>query len=204
MLFVGRYVAVCEPLRYHTIMTSTRMHVCCALAWLVAVVLIAVLFSFHFNVPLCGQTIQHVYCSNRGILNLACVATPNNNVYGLSMTWSLSTAVFVVIAFSYIKILAATVKQGRTDSSVRSKAFHTCSSHLVVYILYQIALMIVIVSLRFPAAKNMWKFCSIMVTIFPPAVNPIIYGLVSKELRTSILQNLFGWVKKKHIGFRTS
>ncbi|XP_024121694.1 olfactory receptor 2K2 [Oryzias melastigma] len=199
-----RYVAVCESLRYHTIMTSSRMHVCCALAWLVAIVLIGVLFSFHLNVPLCSQTIQHVYCSNRGILNLACIPTPDNNVYGLSMTWSLTTAVFVIIAFSYIKILAAAVKQGRMDSSVRSKAFHTCSSHLVVYILYQIASMIVIVSLRFPAAKNMWKLCSIMITIFPPAVNPIIYGLVSKELRTSILQNLFGWVKKKRIGFRAS
>uniref|UniRef100_A0A8C7Z399 G-protein coupled receptors family 1 profile domain-containing protein n=1 Tax=Oryzias sinensis TaxID=183150 RepID=A0A8C7Z399_9TELE len=54
-----RYVAVCEPLRYQTIMTSTRMHLCCALAWSVAFVLIAVLFSFHLNVPLCGKTIQH-------------------------------------------------------------------------------------------------------------------------------------------------
>ncbi|XP_078786764.1 olfactory receptor 2K2-like isoform X2 [Oryzias latipes] len=199
-----RYVAVCEPLRYQTIMTSTRMHLCCALAWLVAFVLIAILFSFHLNVPLCGKTIQHVYCSNRGILNLACIPTPDNNLYGLSMTWSLSTAVFVIIAFSYIKILTVTLKQGRTDSSVRSKAFQTCSSHLMVYILYQIALLIVIVSLRFPTAKNMWKFCSIMITIFPPAVNPIIYGLVSKELRTSIIQNFFGWVKKKQLGFRTS
>ncbi|XP_013885501.1 olfactory receptor 2A12 [Austrofundulus limnaeus] len=77
-----RFVAVCEPLRYHSIMTSARLHSCCALAWIVALVLVLVLFSFHINVPLCGQTIQHVYCGNRAILDLACIPTPVNNIYG--------------------------------------------------------------------------------------------------------------------------
>ncbi|XP_037544116.1 olfactory receptor 52E4-like [Nematolebias whitei] len=172
---------------YHSIMTSARLHSCCALAWILALVLIAVLFSFHMNVPLCGRTIQHVYCSNRGILNIACIPTPTNDIYGLSITWCVSTGMFVIIAFSYIQILRVSFQRGRADSSIRSKAFQTCAPHFIVYVLYQIASVIIIVSLRFPSAPpNIKKFFSILIIILPPAINPIIYGLVSKDLRSSI------------------
>uniref|UniRef100_A0A673CJA7 G-protein coupled receptors family 1 profile domain-containing protein n=1 Tax=Sphaeramia orbicularis TaxID=375764 RepID=A0A673CJA7_9TELE len=174
-----RYIAVCEPLRYHSIMTSTRLIFSCALAWFIALLCIGVLFYFHIDVPLCGNIIQHVYCSNRAILKLAC----------LSMSWSLSTSVFIVIAFSYIKILQATVTKGKADSSIRSKAFQTCASHLVVYVLFEIATTIIVLSHRFPSmSQNIKKFCSILFTIIPPAVNPIIYGLVSTELRKSVIK----------------
>ncbi|XP_014904021.1 olfactory receptor 52E4-like [Poecilia latipinna] len=187
VMAIDRYVAVCEPLRYHSIMTSARLHSCCAVAWIVALLLIAVLFSFHMNVPLCGHLVQHVYCSNRGILNLACIPTPASNIYGLAMTWSVSTGVFVIIAFSYIRILSASFKQRRTDTRVHKKALQTCVPHLVVYVLYQIASVIIIVSLRFPSVtQNIRKFFSILFIIVPPALNPIIYGLVSKDLRSGI------------------
>lgn len=84
LISLCRYIAVCEPLRYHTIMTSARLHSCCALAWLLALLPIAVLFGFHMNVPLCGRVILHVYCSNRGILGLACIPTPASDIYGQS------------------------------------------------------------------------------------------------------------------------
>ncbi|XP_061595241.1 olfactory receptor 2K2-like [Cololabis saira] len=184
-----RYVAVCEPLRYHTIMTSARLHICCTLAWIVALLLIAVLFSFHMNVPLCGRTIKHVYCSNRSILNLACIATPTSNIYGLAMTWTLSTGVFVIIALSYIRILRASFKQSRTDRGTSNKALQTCVPHLIIYVLYQIASVIIIVSYRIPSiTHNIRSFFSILFIVIPPTINPIIYGLVSKDLRTSIVK----------------
>ncbi|XP_008400094.1 olfactory receptor 2K2-like [Poecilia reticulata] len=188
-LSLERYVAVCEPLRYHSIMTSARLHSCCAVAWIVALLLIAVLFSFHMNVPLCGRFLQHVYCSNRIMMSVACIPTPMSDIYGLSMTWSLSTGMFIIIAFSYIRILAAVLKHGRTDSSIRTKAFQTCASHLVVYVFYEIATLIIVVSYRFPSiTKNITKFLSILFIIVPPAINPIIYGLVSRDLRSSIIK----------------
>ncbi|XP_029030282.2 olfactory receptor 2K2-like, partial [Betta splendens] len=181
-----RYVGVCEPLRYHSIMTSARLHACCALAWCAAVLFIAVLFVFHIDEPLCGNVIRHVYCSNRAILNLACGPTPGNDIYGLSMTWCLNTGDFLIIAFSYIRILHASVKHGR---GVCRKAFQTCASHIFVYVIYEIATMTAIVSQRFPSvSQNVRQFISILFVIVPPSINPIIYGLVSKELRTSIIK----------------
>ncbi|XP_029957271.1 uncharacterized protein LOC115395766 [Salarias fasciatus] len=182
-----RYIAVCEPLRYHSIMTPARLHCCCGLAWFVAALLIFVLFSFHINVPLCGRTIKHVYCTNRAILRLGCISTPVSNIYGLAMTWSLSTGVFLVIAFSYTKILSACLKQGRSDRSVRTKAFQTCATHLLIYLLYEIATVIIIMLYRFPSvSRNIQKFLSILFIIVPPAVNPFIYGLIIGELRASV------------------
>ncbi|XP_053188114.1 olfactory receptor 2K2-like [Scomber japonicus] len=193
-----RYIAVCEPLRYHAIMTSARLHFCCALAWFIALLLIAVLFAFHINTPLCGNIIRHVYCTNRTIMNLACSPTLPSNIYGLSMTWSLSTGIFLIIAFSYIRILHASVKRGRSDSSAQSKALRTCAPHLVVYLLFEIASLIIIVSYRFPSvSQNIKKFCSILFIIIPPVINPIIYGLVSKELRGSIIKQFITQVSCK-------
>ncbi|XP_068587723.1 olfactory receptor 2K2-like [Cebidichthys violaceus] len=185
-----RYIAVCEPLRYHAIMTPARLHSCCGLAWFIAVLLIAVLFIFHMNAPLCGNVIQHVYCSNRAILNLACSPTPINNIYGLFIYWFVNTSIFLIIAYSYSRILHACVKHGRADSGICSKTFQTCAPHLVVYVLYQIATLVIVISHRFPSlSQNIKKFFSILFIIIPPAMNPIIYGLVSKEIRASIIKH---------------
>ena len=114
------------------------------------------------------------------------------------MTWSLSTSIFLIIAFSYIRILHASVKQGRTDSALSNKAVQTCTPHIVVYVLYQIASVVIIVSYRLPSvSQNIKKFFSILVVIIPPAINPIIYGLVSKELRASIIKHFANLQVKK-------
>lgn len=112
------------------------------------------------------------------------------------MTWIVSTSTFLIIAFSYFKILHACLKQA--DSGTHSKALQTCASHLVVYILYEISAFIIIVSYRLPSiSHNVKKFFSIIFIIVPPAINPIIYGLVSKELRSSIIKHFSKRVKPK-------
>ncbi|XP_014904020.1 olfactory receptor 52E4-like [Poecilia latipinna] len=189
VMAIDRYVAVCEPLRYHSIMTSARLHSCCAVAWIVALLLIAVLFSFHVNLSYCSRIIQHVYCSNKSIMNLACAPPLISNIYGLFITWFVSTGMFVVIAYSYIRILRAAFQQGRSSSSIRTKAFQTCASHLVVYVFYELTTMIIVVIYRFPSvSQNVSKFLGILSITFSPAINPIIYGLVSKDLRSSIIK----------------
>ena len=86
MLFRGlilcRYLAVCHPLRYHALMTHSKLLFSCSLAWAVAFLCIGVLFSLNVGVPLCGTVIKHVYSSNRSILALSCAPTPANNIYG--------------------------------------------------------------------------------------------------------------------------
>ena len=109
------------------------------------------------------------------------------------MTWSVNTSVFLIIAFSYFRILHATVKQGR---DARRKAFQTCAPHLVVYVLYQIASVVLIIIQRFPSlSQNIKRFFSILFIVVPPVINPIIYGLVSKELRASIIKHFYKFTR---------
>uniref|UniRef100_A0A8C6KYY0 G-protein coupled receptors family 1 profile domain-containing protein n=1 Tax=Nothobranchius furzeri TaxID=105023 RepID=A0A8C6KYY0_NOTFU len=173
-----RYVAVCEPLRYCSIMTSSRLHSCCALAWTVALLLISSNRKFS-----CG---------------FLCFK-------GLSITWSMSSGVFLVIAFSYFRILRASLRQGRTDSSIRSKALQTCASHLVVYVIYEMATTIIVVS---PSDDLMTfsglvlQVCIIVFVLYSaptPFLNPMIYSLRNKELRVAVRRTLRKLLRDKRL-----
>lgn len=99
----------------------------------------------------------------------------------------LSTSVFLIVAFSYFQILNTGVRHSRTG--INSKALRTCVTHLVVYVVYEVATMVIIITGRFPSlSPNIKKFCSILFIVVPPAVNPVVYGLISTELRTSIIK----------------
>ncbi|XP_036393625.1 olfactory receptor 10A6-like [Megalops cyprinoides] len=182
-----RYVAICEPLRYHTIMTPGKLAALLFLAWGIAIGLVVVLFSFHAGIPLCGTLIMHIYCGNRPILSLACVPTPINNIYGLCMSWFLSTGSFLIISFSYVKILTACLLKRENKSN--AKAIQTCATHLTIYVLFELASVIIIVTQRFDeVSPNAKKFCAILFIVVPPTINPIIYGIVMKDIRRGIVK----------------
>ncbi|XP_064205599.1 olfactory receptor 52K2-like [Anguilla rostrata] len=182
-----RYVAICQPLHYHTIMTTTRLVSLCFVAWLIPIFLIMIIFILNVGTPLCGTLIMHVYCSNRAILSLACVPTPINDIYSMCTVYSVSTSCFLVIALSYVKILhTCLIKQ---DKNSRSKAIQTCASHLTIYIIFEISLLIIPVTYRLEEiSPNAKKFCALLTFIMPPTVNPIIYGISMKDIRTNIVK----------------
>ncbi|XP_061105662.1 olfactory receptor 52K2-like [Conger conger] len=182
-----RYVAICQPLHYHSIMTTRRLVLLCFLAWSFPISLVVILLALHAGTPLCGTLIMHVYSTNRSILRLACVPTPINNMFDVCAVWIISTGGFLVIAFSYAKILKACVVKQEKNS--RSKALQTCTSHLTIYILFEIAVFIITLTYRMQEiSQNARKFCAILLIIVPPTFNPIIYGIAMKDIRTNIVK----------------
>ncbi|CAB1352580.1 unnamed protein product [Coregonus sp. 'balchen'] len=144
------YVAVdhCggEPLRYHAIMTTAHIVFVIVLAW--AISLIAVHFTLNMGTSLCGTNIRHVYCSNRSILNLACLPTSINNIYGKfvhDLSWTLSSSSFFIVSFCCTKILSACLMR-KSDKGSRNKTLQTCTSHLVIYVIYEIVSLMIIIS----------------------------------------------------------
>ncbi|XP_064205596.1 olfactory receptor 52K2-like [Anguilla rostrata] len=182
-----RYVAICQPLHYHTIMTTTRLVSLCFVAWLIPICQVMILLIMNVGTPLCGTLIMHVYCSNRAILRLACIPTPINDTYGLCSAYSLSTSCFLVIAFSYVNILKACVIKQEKNSW--SKATQTCASHLTLYILFEISTFTIVITYSLKdISLNARKFSTILSFILPPTVNPIIYGIAMKDIRKNIVK----------------
>lgn len=177
-----RYVAICCPMRYNTIMSNMHTVRLISLVWISNILMIAVLFILLLHLPRCRSLVTHTYCDNPSLLQLVCVNTTVNNIYGL-MTVAV-TQVFTVglIVFTYIQILIACFRNKQSDT--RSKALQTCGTHLIVFLLFECLGLFTVISYRLTdISPHLRKFSGVAAMILPPTMNPIIYGLKTKEIR---------------------
>ncbi|CAL8266223.1 unnamed protein product [Merluccius merluccius] len=183
-----RYVAICNPLRYATIMNNNMVMKLIVSAWGVAIVLVAVLLGLTIRLNRCRMMITSPYCDNASLFKLSCESVFINNVYGLSFTVVLFTASIGSVALTYIRITAVCLTSN--NKALNSKALQTCSTHLSVYLIMILCGMLIILMHRFPQYSDYRKMLSIMFHIVPSGLNPIIYGVQSKEIR-KLLSNMF-------------
>ncbi|TKS83432.1 Olfactory receptor 52N5 [Collichthys lucidus] len=183
-----RYVAICYPLRYSTIMTNKMVMKLTVSAWGSAFVLVGILIGLTVRLNRCRTMIMNPYCDNASLFKLSCESVFINNVYGLTFTVVLLTASIGSIVFTYTKI--AVVCMTSKNKSLNSKALKTCSTHLVVYLIMLISGFVVIILHRFPQYSNYRKLSAILFTIVPGSLNTIIYGVQSKEIRKFLYEIL--------------
>lgn len=124
-----RYVAICLPLQYHSIMTPNKASLFVVLIWIYSFTRCAVTISLSIHLTLCGNFIDNLFCHNYLIVRLACSDTLDNNIYGLAMTMLSVLVPLCPILFSYGHILR--VALSRCNSQTRHKAVHTCTPHIV-------------------------------------------------------------------------
>ena len=179
-----RYVAICDPLRYAAIMSRRMVVKLTLLAWGVALVLVGVLLGLTIRLNRCRTLIRNPYCDNASLFKLSCDSVEINNIYGLTFTIVLYTASIGSIVLTYTKITIVCVT--RNNKSVNSKALKTCSTHLLIYILMCASGIFVIILHRFPQYSGFRKICAILFHIIPGSLNPIIYGVQSKEIQKYI------------------
>ncbi|EHB11083.1 Olfactory receptor 10AG1 [Heterocephalus glaber] len=176
-----RYVAICHPLRYPLLMNPKKCAQLAAGSWLggipVQIGQTCQIFSLHF----CNfNQIHHFFCDITPIVKLACgdTSTFEVSVYVVSM---LFVAVpFILILASYSKIIFTILRlptaQGRT------KAFSTCSSHLLVVVLFFGSATITYLRPKSSHSAGTDKLLSLFYTIVTPMFNPLIYSLRKKEV----------------------
>ncbi|XP_059912153.1 olfactory receptor 52N5-like [Gadus macrocephalus] len=183
-----RYVAICNPLRYATIMNNRMVIKLTVSAWGVSFLLVAVLLGLTIRLNRCRAVITNPYCDNASLFKLSCESVFINNVYGLSFTVLLFTSSMGSTMLTYAKITAVCLTN--KNKALNSKALKTCSTHLSVYLILLLCGMLTILMHRFPQHSDYRKLSSIMFHILPSGLNPIIYGVQSKEIR-KLLSNLF-------------
>uniref|UniRef100_A0A3Q0R2U4 Olfactory receptor, family 70, subfamily B, member 1 n=1 Tax=Amphilophus citrinellus TaxID=61819 RepID=A0A3Q0R2U4_AMPCI len=187
-----RYVAICNPLRYASIMTNTMVIKLTVSAWGVAFVLVGILLGLTIRLNRCRTLITNPFCDNASLFKLSCENVDINNVYGLAFTVALFTGSIgcMVLTYSQITVVCAS----RKNKSLNSKALKTCSTHLFVYMIMLFSGVLVITLHRFPQFADYRKLCAILFHIIPGSLNPIIYGVQSKEIR-KFLSTVFRFKK---------
>ncbi|XP_071214291.1 olfactory receptor 6N1-like [Salvelinus alpinus] len=120
-----RYIAICCPLRYNSIMSSSNLMKIIVFMWLWVITLIVVLLALVTRFKICRTTIVDIYCNNPSLVRLICDDTRINNYYGLLITAVFQGVSLIVVIFTYIQILLTCVMNKSPDA--RSKAIQTCA-----------------------------------------------------------------------------
>ncbi|XP_076002678.1 olfactory receptor 4B13-like [Genypterus blacodes] len=183
MMSYDRYLAICCPLHYKTHMTSCKIAMFMALAWLYPILAVAVLISLSSTLTLCGNIIDKVYCDNYSIVKLACSDTTANNIYGLAFTVFVICVIVTLILFTYMKILKVCFSGSK---QTRQKAISTCTPHLVSLLNFSCGCFFEILQSRFNMnnVHNMLRiFLSLYFLICQPLFNPLLYGLNLTKIR---------------------
>ncbi|XP_075131752.1 olfactory receptor 11A1-like [Leptodactylus fuscus] len=192
-----RYVAICNPLRYNTIMTSTCSMILGITCWLFgfAVAFIDIVMALMLN--FCGPNIiDHFYCDLVPLLEIACSDT---YIVQLEISILSVPAAFIptiIIVISYVKIVSVVLRI--PSSTGRQKAFSTCSSHLMVVSIFFCTLFSVYVLPMGARIPTISKLISLLYTVFTPLINPIIYSLRNRDIKKAIEKSLYKCVKCEH------
>ncbi|XP_056297087.1 olfactory receptor 52N5-like isoform X2 [Pseudoliparis swirei] len=188
IMAIDRYVAICHPLRYNSIMTTKAVVVLSATAWAVSLVLVSVLIGLTVRLSRCRSLIQNAYCDNASLFKLSCENVLINNVYGLFFTVLLFSCSMGSIAVTYFRIAA--ICWIRKNKELNNKALQTCASHLVLYLIMISSGFLTIILHRFKNYPDLRKIAYIFFHVVPSNLNPIIYGIQSRSLRNKIIQVL--------------
>lgn len=180
-----RYIAICNPLKYTTIMTHAHIFRIITCLWLTDLAIMSVLFFLLLRLPRCRSVLTHAYCDNPSLLALVCADITVNNIYGLFTVAITQVIVNAIIVYTYLQILVACFRSKQPDT--KSKALQTCATHLIVFLLLECLGLFTIISYRLKdISPHLRKFMGMSTLIFPPTLNPIIYGLKTKEIREKL------------------
>ncbi|XP_067159144.1 olfactory receptor 14A16-like, partial [Apteryx mantelli] len=191
-----RFVAICKPLHYGTIMGNRACVRTAAAAWASAF-LNAVLHTANtFSIPLCqGNTVDQFFCEVPQILKLSCSDSYLREVGLLVFSACLGFGCFIFIVLSYVQIFTAVLRMPSEQG--RHKAFSMCLPHLaMVSLLISTAFFAYLKppSLSSPALDLV---VAVLYAVVPPAVNPLIYSMRNRELKDA-LKKLIQWIQRQH------
>ncbi|XP_012863893.1 putative olfactory receptor 52P1 [Echinops telfairi] len=190
-----RYVAICEPLRYATILSNSRI----GLIGLVSLVR-AVLFILPMPILLQGMTfhahrvIPTTYCEHMAVVKMVCVDTTVNRMYGLAVAMLVVGLDLSAIGSSYVLIIQAIMRLSSKEA--HHKAVNTCTTHICVMLISYTPSLFSFLTHRFGRGipPHVHTILGNLYFLIPPMLNPIVYGVKTKEFREKITK--YRWRRK--------
>ncbi|GAB1292373.1 Olfactory receptor [Apodemus speciosus] len=185
-----RYVAICHPLHYPVHMTPQTNTALAASAWLTALLL---------PVPAVVQTSQmafdhiayiyHCFCDHLAVVQASCSDTSHQTLMGFCIAMVVSFLPLLLVLLSYARILASVLRISSKEG--RSKAFSTCSSHLLVVGTYYSSIAVAYVAYRADLPLDFHIVGNVVFAILTPVLNPLIYTLRNKDVKAAITKIIY-------------
>ncbi|XP_075810947.1 olfactory receptor 4C15-like [Microtus pennsylvanicus] len=177
-----RYVAICKPLHYTSIMTRRLCGILVVVSWAGGFLHSTVQVIFTLQLPLCGpNVIDHYMCDLFPLLKLACTDTHIFVILVFANSGSISIIIFSILLVSYGVILYSLRAQ---SSEGRFKALSTCGSHITAVLLFFVPCFLIYArpTSAFSSEKNAFVFA----TIITPLLNPMVYTFRNKDIKNAI------------------
>ncbi|NWZ29756.1 O14AG protein, partial [Asarcornis scutulata] len=180
-----RYVAICKPLHYGSLLGSRACAQMAAAAW-GSGFLNAVLHTTNtFSLPLCrGNAVDQFFCEIPQILKHSCSNTYLREVWALVFSVSLGCGCFVFIVVSYVQVFKAVLRMPSEQG--RHKAFSTCLPHLAVVSLFVSTGMFAYLKPPSISSPSLDLVVTLLYSVLPPALNTIIYSMRNQELKVAV------------------
>ncbi|XP_025844193.1 olfactory receptor 52N4-like [Vulpes vulpes] len=194
LMALDRYVAICYPLHYSTALTNSVIAKAGLSTFLRGVLLIIPITFLTKRLPYCrGNIIPHTYCDHMSVAKLSCGDIKVNAVYGLTVALLIGGFDILCITISYTMILRAVVSLSSADA--RQKAFSICTAHICAIVFSYSPAFFSFFSHRF-GGHTIPPSCHIIVAnvylLLPPTMNPIVYGVKTKQIRDCVVKILLG------------
>ncbi|XP_074390182.1 olfactory receptor 14J1-like [Zonotrichia albicollis] len=191
-----RYVSICKPLHYGTLLGSRTCAHMAAAAWASAFLNALIHTARTFSLPLChGSALGQFFCEIPQILKLSCSKSYLRELGYLAVTACLSFGCFVFIVFTYVQIFRAVLRIPSEQG--RHKAFSTCLPHLAVLSLFITTAVFSHLKPPSISSPSLDVTLSVLYSVVPPALNPLIYSLRNQELKAAVWKLMTGWFQKQ-------
>ncbi|XP_039080072.1 olfactory receptor 11H7 [Hyaena hyaena] len=186
-----RYLAICHPLHYASIMTGQLCVILVCLCWFIGFLGHAITIFFISQLPFCGPNIiDHFLCDVDPLMALSCAPTPIIEHVFHFMSSLIIILTILYILGSYALVLRAVLQV--PSSAGRQKAFSTCGSHLVVVSLFYGTIIVMYVSPTSGNSVAMHKIITLIYSVVTPVLNPLIYSLRNREIKFALHQVICG------------
>uniref|UniRef100_A0A8C6YXR0 Olfactory receptor n=1 Tax=Nothoprocta perdicaria TaxID=30464 RepID=A0A8C6YXR0_NOTPE len=180
-----RYVAICRPLHYGTLMSSRACVRMAAAAWATGFLNALLHTATTFSIPFCqGNEVEQFFCEIPKIHKLSCSESYLREFGLLVVSASLVFGCFIFIVLSYVQIFRAVLRIPSEQS--RHKAFSMCLPHLVVVSLFVFTSFFAYLKPPSISSPVLDLVLAALYAVLPPAVNPLIYSVRNKELQDAL------------------
>ncbi|XP_040510613.1 olfactory receptor 14J1-like isoform X1 [Gallus gallus] len=181
-----RYIAICKPLHYGTLMDIRACATMAAAAWATGVLHSLLHTANTFSIPLCqGNAVDQFFCEMAQVLKLSCSESDYLSEAGIiDFSLSLIFGCFVFIVVSYVQIFRAVLRMPSEQG--RHKAFSTCLPHIFVVSLFVSTLMFAYLKPPSISSPSLDLVVAVLYSVVPPTVNPLIYSMRNQELRDAL------------------